>query len=96
MGPSSMTADKMIKDILDTMTENDYNIVQEVLSEFKAKYIASADLGPDHLKLDEETDGFRIGDTSPKQRLYLKSLGFRVICRFDRTYGRTICTLNFK
>lgn len=91
-----MTADRMTKEILATMTENDYNIVQEVLSEFKAKYIASADLGSESLKLDDETQGFPIGDLSPKQRLYLKSLGFNVICRFDRGYGRTVCTLNFK
>lgn len=96
MGPSSKSADNMIKDILDTMTENDYNIVHETLNEFQRKYIESGLPDVYTNVLDDETCGFQINDLTPKQRLYLKILGYRIICKWDPRFGATISTLNFK
>jgi hypothetical protein len=94
MVPSSETARRMIAEILETMTDRDIEIVDEVLREFKSLYTESRDSGNEAINLIDEQRGFRIDELSSKQMMYLKSLGF-VIRQIYTGYGSTRYTLNF-
>lgn len=80
--------------ILDTLTPDDHALIEKTIAEFKKKYIESAGLSEFHM-LDDEVCGFPINHLSAKQRLYLKHIGYRVICRYDSRSDRFVCTLNF-
>lgn len=92
----SDSADSMMARIIDSMTDDDYNIITTTLNEFEANYIESALPAYHGVMLDDETQGFSISHLTPKQRLYLKSIGYNVICKWDRQNTIMICTLNFK
>lgn len=79
--------------ILESLTPEDFDIIQDTLNKFEARYMEEVVTNDDHV--DEELYGFRIDHLTPKQRLYLKHNGYKVICRWDRTSGTMICTLNF-
>lgn len=94
MVSSSKTSHKMIVEILETMTNRDFEIVDDVLREFKSQYTESRDSENEATKLIDEQRGFRIDELSSKQMMYLKSLGFK-ICQIYTGYGLTRYTLNF-
>lgn len=94
MVSSSETASMMITGILENMTDRDFEIVDEVLREFKSLYTESRDSGNEATKLIDEQRGFRIDELSSKQMLYLKRLGFKIF-QIYTGYGTTRYTLNF-
>jgi len=94
MTPTNDTARMMMVKILETMTDRDFEIVDDVLREFKSLYTESRDSGNESTKLIDEQRGFLIDELSSKQMMYLKSLGF-VIRQIYTGYGTTKYTLNF-
>jgi len=83
--------------ILASLTPEDFDVIEDTINRFEQRYINEAYHGPDtdYEPVDDELCGFRIDYLSSKQRLYLKANGYKVICRWDRSTGRMICTLNF-
>jgi hypothetical protein len=85
--------------ILASLTPEDFDVIQDTLNRFEQRYINESSHGAPadttYEPVDDELYGFHINHMTSKQRLYLKANGYKVTCRWDRSTGRMICTLNF-